>query len=430
MADHVRIVLPKKYDLVVGDTFQLFYRGVIEAPNPYVYSIVACCQKGKNYPRYFEYTPEEEGQHFLSIALYDAQRNQVGYAETMLNVVAAKEPKKTVNVLCIGDSLTGGGGWVQEVCRRITASDGTPCGLGFANAANFVGSVKPKNKTVRLEGYGGWHWQSFLTNTAGAMWIECKNDRGTEDQHSVWQDVNGALWELETLQVDYLKFNRYAEHTSPRPEHGPLIHVKYAADTSPIEFDHSSTAGGTPFFDKEKGCIDFTTYAQRNDIESIDAVYCFLGTNGLMTSAAVHSTREEYCQLVVATAKQLIDKIKEAFPNVAVKIMGLPNSAPRFGKGCDLPLNDYMDIVHYKKELDLAYQAWCLEDGYKDFMEFINLSGQVDSEYVYPCKEKPVNTRSEVTERVDTNGAHFASAGYMQIADAVFRNFVCSFCKE
>ena len=149
-----------------------------------------------------------------------------------------------------------------------------------------------------------------------------------------------------------------------------------------------------------------------------------------MTNAAVHSTREEYCQLVVATAKQLIDKIKEAFPNVAVKIMGLPNGAPRYGHGCDLPLNDYMDIVHYKKELDLAYQAWCLEDGYKDFMEFINISGQVDAEYVYPCKEKPVNTRSEVTERVDTNSAHPTNAGYMQIADAVFRNFVCSFCKD
>ena len=35
MAKSIRIILPEKYDLVVGDTFQLFYRGVIEAPNPY-----------------------------------------------------------------------------------------------------------------------------------------------------------------------------------------------------------------------------------------------------------------------------------------------------------------------------------------------------------------------------------------------------------
>jgi lysophospholipase L1-like esterase len=262
------------------------------------------------------------------------------------------------------------------------------------------------------------------------MWIECPNERSVEDQHSLWQDVNGAIWQLETLQIDYLKFNRYKDHTSPRPEHGPLTHYANAHDTTPIEFTSSSNAGGTPFANPETGKIDFVDYCKRNNLETPDVVYIWLGTNGLMSTEAMTNTRADYAQIVVNKGRKLVGYIKEAFPNVAVKIMGLPNGAPRFGKGCDLPLNDYMDIVHYKKELDLAYQAWCLEDGYKDFMEFINLSGQVDSEYVYPCKEKPVNTRSEVTERVDTNGAHFASAGYMQIADAVFRNFVCSFCKE
>ena len=58
MNNAVRMVLAAQYDLVVGDTFQLYYRGVIEAPNPYCYSIVATCEKGSNYPRYFEYTFE------------------------------------------------------------------------------------------------------------------------------------------------------------------------------------------------------------------------------------------------------------------------------------------------------------------------------------------------------------------------------------
>ena len=54
MAEKIRVILAKKYDLVVGDTFQLFYRGIVEAPNPYVYSIVVVCEKGKSFPRYFE----------------------------------------------------------------------------------------------------------------------------------------------------------------------------------------------------------------------------------------------------------------------------------------------------------------------------------------------------------------------------------------
>ena len=52
MNNKIRVILPDKYDLVVGDTFQLFYRSIIEAPNPYVYAIVAECEKGKNFPRY------------------------------------------------------------------------------------------------------------------------------------------------------------------------------------------------------------------------------------------------------------------------------------------------------------------------------------------------------------------------------------------
>ncbi|MDF2675663.1 MAG: hypothetical protein K0R09_3935, partial [Clostridiales bacterium] len=35
MSDSIHISLPDQYDLVVGDTFQLFYRGVVEASNPY-----------------------------------------------------------------------------------------------------------------------------------------------------------------------------------------------------------------------------------------------------------------------------------------------------------------------------------------------------------------------------------------------------------
>lgn len=50
MADKIRVILPEKYDLVVGDTFQLYYRGVIEAPNPYIHSIVSICDKGRNFP--------------------------------------------------------------------------------------------------------------------------------------------------------------------------------------------------------------------------------------------------------------------------------------------------------------------------------------------------------------------------------------------
>ncbi len=435
MENQIRVILPKKYDLVVGDTFQLFYRGVIEAPNPYVYSIVSICDKGRNFPRYFEYAPTEPGQHKLTIKVYDAQRNLLGEAETMLNVVVPKEPEKTTNILCIGDSLTGGG-WCYEAYRRISQEGGEPAGLGFKNAVKFVGSCRNEKKYpgIAVEGYGGWHWDMYLRSLPGTLQIECPNTRGVEDQHSLWKDVNGAIWQLETLQVDYLRFNRYQDHDAPCPEHGPLIHYANAHDTSPIEFTNSSTMRGSPFLNPETGKVDFIDYCKRNDIDKIDAVYILLGTNGLMSLEAVTNNRTDYAKIVAEKGKKLVDYIKEAFPDVKVKIMGLIlgslNGGCGSNYGAQLPLTDTYEIDYYKRELELAYQAWCQEDKYKDFCEFINLSGQFDSEYNYPCKEKPVNTRSSVTERMDTNWAHPTPSGYLQIGDAVYRNIVASFCSE
>ena len=77
-----------------------------------------------------------------------------------------------------------------------------------------------------------------------------------------------------------------------------------------------------------------------------------------------------------------------------------------------------------------AYQSWANEEYSKDFVEYVDLAGQFDAEYNMPSKEKPANLRCETTEVVGTNGVHPATAGYMQIADAVYRNVIASFMCE
>ncbi|MBQ8426405.1 MAG: hypothetical protein IJX16_01440 [Clostridia bacterium] len=425
MENKIKVVLAKQYDLVVGDTFQLFYRGVIQAPNPYVYSIVAVCEKGKSFPRYFEYTPQDVGQHTLTVSVYDSDHNVLGSATTTLNVVKPKRPKNSINVLCIGDSLTAEGVWVEELHGRISSSEGEPQGLGFSNV-NFVGNCKRGD--VGYVAFGGWTWERFMSDKPGAIWIEAPNNKTEKDQHSLWQDENGAIWQIETLQVDYLKLNRYEDHTSPRPQSGVLTHYKNAVDTNPIKFYSSSDEKPSPFFDPQKRCIDFKTYIQRLGIDKIDVVYILLGGNGRMRPVAINNTNEAYCKIVVEEAKVLVDKIKADLPNVKVKVMmsQLPSSKGGIGSnyGAHPLLTDYYKSVMYHLECNLAYQNWVLQDGYKDFMEFINVTGQFDSEYGYPHIEKPVNVRCKTTEWLDTNAVHPTKEGQMQIADAVYRNLV------
>lgn len=432
MTNKIRVVLPKKYDLVVGDTFQLFYRGVIEAPDPFCYSIVAVCEKGKSFPRYFEYTPENTGQFRLMVSVYDEQRNLLGSDESILNVVKPQASDEKINILCIGDSNTQGGEWVNEVQRRICENGGTPEGLGYSDSINFVGTCSRGN--VSFEAYGGWAWFTYTSAGSGSMWIECNHTKTQKDQHSLWEDESGNIWQLETIETKYLKFNRYKEHTGVCPEKGSLKHNKNGINTENIEILGSGSDEASPFYNKKTNTIDFGFYAKRNGIKRLDAVYFFLGLNGLLRNCAMTLSRHDYCKIVVEEAKVLVNKIKEAFPDVLVKICGtkLPSVNGGLGTnyGAELPFCNYYDLVHYIMELNLAYEKWTMEEEYKDFMEFINVSGQFDSDYAYPSVQKSVNIRSNITERIDTNGVHPTNAGYMQIADAVYRNVVKTFFSE
>ena len=62
MADRYKkwLHVPESYQLVVGDTFELFYRGIILATDPYIYNIDVRCPKGASFRRKFVYTPTEE----------------------------------------------------------------------------------------------------------------------------------------------------------------------------------------------------------------------------------------------------------------------------------------------------------------------------------------------------------------------------------
>ena len=135
-----------------------------------------------------------------------------------------------------------------------------------------------------------------------------------------------------------------------------------------------------------------------------------------------------------SASDSFVDAMKKAWPDVEIKVMAAQLPSCRGGMGANygasLPFCHYYEIAHYLFELNLAYQEWALEDGYKDFMEFINLTSQFDSEYGYPHIFNPVNTRSSEVEWFDTNGFHPSTSGCMQIADAVYRNLIATLNRQ
>ena len=418
----IRVVLPNKYDLVVGDTFQLFYRGVVEAPDPFVYDVLAVCAKGKNFPRYFEFLPDEPGQYELTISVFGPDKSLLGQGRTVLDVAAAVQPSRPVNILCMGASTVAGGEWVSEAYRRLVSEDGDPKGLGLKNIA-FIGTCKKGD--AGYEGYGGWQWDSYLSATVGDMWVNCFHDKTLEDQHSIWQDDQGNLWQLETIDIRRLKFTRYKRHTAPRPQNGRMTHVRNAVQKNPVVFGSSYDERLSPFYDEGSQSIDFQKYCERNGFSGIDAVYVMLGLNGLMN---VEGSLKEHCGNLVRQAKKLVDLIHRDFPSAFVKVMGVQLPCTRGGVGWNygavLPYCDDYGLVRYIMELNLAYKAWAEEPEYCGFVEYINVSGQLDADNMFPSIEKPVNVRSKKTEVIGVNALHPLPEGYMMIADAVFRNMV------
>ncbi|MBQ7885159.1 MAG: SGNH/GDSL hydrolase family protein [Clostridia bacterium] len=169
----VDVHLAQSYDLVVNDVFQLFYRGVIRAVNPYNYYIKVVSSKGNAYPRFWQWTPTESdvGTHDLSIQVLNDNGQLIGEDSTILNVVnpmTGTTYSTAKNILCIGDSLTAAGTWVKEGYRRFCMTGGTPEGLGNADSLNFIGTktVTVDGKTVGYEGTAGWTWASYLGSSS------------------------------------------------------------------------------------------------------------------------------------------------------------------------------------------------------------------------------------------------------------------------
>ena len=343
----INVFLPEEYDLAVGDQFQLFYRGVVQAVDPYGYSISATCAKGASYPRYFEWTPtaEDVGRHRLVITVRDDAGNLLGTDTTVLNVCTPKAEEEVQNVLCIGDSLTAGGVWPREAYRRFASTGGTPEGLGLSYL-NFIGTCHAEvdGQTVGYEGYGGWTWQRFCGEAS-------------------------------------------------------------------------------PFYDAELGDISFASYCERNGFADIDVVYFLLTWNGqgtpYKTSFPLDSGHLLYAQ-------KLLDTLHREYPNAEVRCLGLQMPSQNGGMGASYGASGgYSDAygmlvtaMHY----NAALEALCRTEKYASFVKYVDVAGQFDTDYNMPVKDSPVNDRNTATEIVGTNGVHPSTAGYYQIADAVFRS--------
>ncbi len=160
----INVQLADEYHLVVGDNFQLFYRSVVQAPDPYGYYIKLDGTKGHAYNRYYEFNPTEPGEYKLTLSVCDANGTVYGSDSTKLIVVEGQvlaQNNRPKNILCIGDSLTYNGVWVAQGMKKYIAAGGTKVNT-IGKMTQTIDGVK-----VNYEGHGSWQWGSYINGFNG-----------------------------------------------------------------------------------------------------------------------------------------------------------------------------------------------------------------------------------------------------------------------
>ena len=413
--DKVCLKLPDCYDLVVGDTFELFYKGIINSAHPELYDVIADCAKGSAYTKRFLITPTLAENLTLTVTLYGINHTIVDRKSVILRVnEKAKSPISKTNILCIGDSLTTGGTWVSELHRRITGTGGNPNADNLSNI-NFIGS-RQINET-RYEGYGGWTFNSYNTENVNSNTriITCTHSKNSNDQHSVYRDTTGATWKLETIEETTIRIIAVSGEGRNFPDSGTLKWVSGGINHDDIVYTSQVEAPGNPFWDTAKNKVDFEGYASKNGVADIHYMYVLLGWNSASDS------EEKYKNNV----RIFINNVLSAFPNCKIVLMGLQLPA-RDGLGAN-----YGATGIYSRYFDLMRHVWNLDKWYKDIsLEFpnkvttINIAGQFDTENNMPESTRTVNARNSKEETYQTNGVHPDTTGYYQIADAAYRDLI------
>lgn len=423
-----RIILPDEISAVVGDTLQLFTRGMIESQNPYILPYEMSCSVGSAYPRYFELTPtiDDVGTKTLTVNVLDNDAELMNSDSTNIVIVnPTGQPSSNVNILCLGDSLLNGGVWPSELYRRLCGSGGTPAGLEYSNIT-FIGDQG--SDPVKYIGYGGWTFNHYLGLAGSGSMITCTHDKDSTDQHSVWADSNTNQWLLESIVTGGLKMMPYG-HTSAMPvANDSLTHVSGGTHSTTISYTDVEVEPSTPFWDSEEDEFSVAAWVNYAGYSGVDVLYVLLGWNN-MTAGSYDA--EDYAA-VIANVRTFLDTFHTEYPSAVVRILGLQVPSVNGGLGTNYGATgthaNFFKELKQVNGLNLAYKALCDKAAYTSFVRFIAIAPQFDSENNMPSTTKVVNTRSEETEIIGTNGVHPANAGYKQIADAIFRDFIRTYC--
>ena len=427
-------------DCIVGDTIQLYYNMFVHHVGEYSLNIE--CHKGKNYPRYWEYTPtsSDVGITQMKIQLLNIDGSVI--EEKTINIVTknAVNPASPKNILLVGDSLYMSGQIAIELSRRLKGTTGiatSPSALSLSNF-NVVGRLKNSDDTVGWEGTGGWSWSTY-TKAGGMAGVrltvsgitdvrlnqDCRYKMDEYTQNFYITEINVVDGTGYIFAAFYGQGDIYKDH-GLMPQNGTLKRVTGEGQEE-IIFTASQVESYQPFWNNETDSFDIKGYVDTYCDGHLEILCVQLGINSIIGSNPFSTDFESS---VLTEAKKFIDLVHEQLPNAHIYIATLPLPSQNGGLGDNYSASSangsYLTIAwNYKvHKVNDLYRSLTKDENYNQFVSVIDVCSEIDSDNNYPWKNKAVNTRSKSTEIIGTNGVHPSNEGYWQIADVWFRAII------
>lgn len=412
------IHLAESYPIYVGDTLEIFYKGIFALFNPYKYAVRITCDVGHAYEKKYLFTPTNEhaGNNYpITVALYNDEGKQIESAESEIVVIEPQNPATKKNILVIGDSMTAGGQWVTEVKSMMDD-------MNLTNY-DFIGQFGSA-PGAKYQAIGGYNYTRYNNEylTQNWVWITATHDKTNDDVGTVYKDANNEAWRIVRVTANQLQLwaNNGSTVQQPIPTNGTLTYLQGGgsnAHKTDITYTAATTqASGNPFWNKDENKVDIQWYVETVcGASGIDYAVIFLGWNDEYKDLDHEAWFKERVNTMIAN-------IRTDYPNCVILLAGVQMpSANGMGKnyGTSPSYSAWIDWVflgHHKWLKEIAEE---IGNAY-----FVDISAQFDTEHGYNTENVPVNKRSNETESYQSDPVHPATSGYLQFGDAIFRKLL------
>lgn len=439
------INLPETIYGVVGDTIQLFWRSIIDAPNLDEFYIVAnaAYKYCDSQPRYIEITPTstEIGTKKLTVYLYN--KNHEIAAQKTVNIVvkgAPQSPQSNKNILLVGDSITAKGYIGYELNRRLATNtgDGTPffpTGLNLSGLS-FVGRTTGQYTDIHQEATGGRRIEQYISIPEQA----CRFYFADSHTVKLIQDGdiltnNGIAFTVSEVDIEGKTIlGNYESNSSPEAS-GTLVRQSDSLQIQYISRDLETT---NPFWDFTNERDNFIKYCNDNNISGgIDYMVLYIGINDLYTGG---KTPEEIADMI----DTFITQFHSDYSTAKVVLCELPLTQYGSGYRKVRKEDNFQRRASQIFQLNKLLEQMAHDETHVGYTIFCPVASQFDCEYGYSKKEVNKNNRVNDYKDVLAGGdaihprapytpkdnpswsatINTSPNGFYLIADAMYRCFV------